>query len=74
MEIRIGIINAPRELVFESSKSAKDITKAFASALEAKAPFVELEDDKGATFVVPTAGIAYVQVGAEETRRVGFVA
>jgi hypothetical protein len=26
------------------------------------------------TYIVPTAGIAFVEVGTEESRRVGFVA
>lgn len=74
MEIRIGITNAPRELSFESSLTATQIGKTIAEALTDKAPFVEFTDTYGATILVPTAGIAYVQIGAEETRRIGFVA
>jgi hypothetical protein len=35
---------------------------------------VRLSDDKGTQYVVPTAGIGYVQIGSEESRRIGFVA
>ncbi len=73
MEIRIGILNAPRELSFESAQSASEIKKAVSDALGGAA-VLELNDDKGANYVIPTSAIAYVQIGAEETRRVGFVA
>jgi hypothetical protein len=35
---------------------------------------VSFTDVKGNTYIVPTAGIAFVEVGTEESRRVGFVA
>ncbi|MGO2031181.1 MAG: DUF3107 family protein [Glutamicibacter ardleyensis] len=31
-----------------------------------------MKDPKGREVLVPAAGIAYVEVGPEETRRVGF--
>jgi len=75
VEIRIGILNAPRELSFETDESAADVTGKVNAAISAGSTGVlELTDSKGALYVVPVAGIAYVQVGAEETRRVGFVA
>ena len=74
VEIRIGILNAPRELSFESTQPAGAIAEKIGKALEAKEPLVALEDEKGSSYLVPTASIAYVQIGAEETRRVGFVA
>jgi len=74
MDIRIGILNAPRELNFESSQTAEEVVGAVTQALESGAAFVRLLDDKGSVFVVPTANLAYVEVGTEESRRVGFVA
>lgn len=74
MEIRIGIVNAPRELSFESADGAEEVAAAIAEALENKASLVRLRDDKGNVYLVPAAGIAYVEVGTEETRHVGFVA
>lgn len=74
MEIRIGILNAPRELSFETNQSAADIAATVASALDGDARFLRLTDDKGSLYVVPTSGIGYVQIGSEESRRVGFVA
>lgn len=74
MEIRIGIANIGRELSFETSQSADEVRQAVATALEDKATSVTFTDGKGSTYIVPTAGLAYIEVGSEETRRVGFVA
>ncbi len=74
MEIRIGIRNSARELSFESAQNAKEIEAAVAAALEAQAKVLKLTDDKGRIYVVPTDALAYVEIGAEETRRVGFIA
>ena len=74
MEIRIGIVNAPRELSFESNQPAAEIESAVSAALGGTSSTLELRDEHGSLFIVPTAGIAYVQVGSEESRRVGFVA
>jgi hypothetical protein len=74
VEIRIGIINAPRELSFETNESPADVSATVTQALEASSTFVRLSDDKGTQYVVPTAGIGYVQIGSEESRRIGFVA
>lgn len=74
MDIRIGIANSPRELSFESSQSPAEVEKVIAAALETDAKFVKLSDDKGKVYLVPTVSLSYVEVGSEETRRVGFVA
>jgi hypothetical protein len=74
VEIRIGIVNSPRELSFESSQSAADIAKAVADALTTGSAFISLSDSKGTSYLVPTTALAYVEIGSEETRRVGFLA
>lgn len=74
MEIRIGIINSPRELNFESQQNAEEVQKVVTAALESDARYFVLTDDKGRDFIVPTATVAYVEVGSEASRRVGFVA
>lgn len=74
VDIRIGIINSPRELAFESSQTAAEIEQAVVDALSSDAKFVTLSDDKGKRYIVPTASLGYLEVGSEESRRVGFVA
>lgn len=74
MDIRIGITNTPREINFESSQSADQVEKVIGEALSAGTPFVKLVDAKGKVYLIPTASLAYVEVGSETSRRVGFVA
>ena len=74
MEIRIGIKNAGRELAFESDLSASEIEAAVANALAGGSKVLSLSDNKGRKFVVPVDALAYLEIGAEESRRVGFIA
>lgn len=74
VDIKIGIINSPREIAFETAQTADEIEKAVSEALASKATHLSLQDEKGRRFIVPVAALAYVEVGAEEARRIGFVA
>jgi hypothetical protein len=74
VDIRIGIANSPREISFESSQPQADIEKIVAEALDSKSTFLRLSDDKGKAYIVPVASLAYVEIGSEESRRIGFVA
>jgi len=73
MDVRIGIRDNARDISFQSGLSAKDLTAKVTKAIEAKEAVLELTDEKGNTILVPTSSIAYVEIGAEETRRVGFL-
>jgi len=35
---------------------------------------LKLSDSKGRRFIIPTEALGYVEIGEEETRRVGFIA
>ncbi|MCU1514857.1 MAG: hypothetical protein JWO10_1947 [Microbacteriaceae bacterium] len=74
MDIRIGITNSPREINFESSQSASDVEKVISSALDSAAKYIRLVDNKGTIYIVPVDAFGYIEVGSEESRRVGFVA
>jgi predicted lactoylglutathione lyase len=74
MDIKIGIRQSTREISFESAQSASEVESLVAKALEAGAKVLKLVDNKGRLFVVPTDALAYVEIGEEETRRVGFIA
>jgi len=71
VEVKVGIQMAPRELVVETAASPEDIEQALASALADGTLFV-LNDNKGKTLLVPSAKIAYVELGTAEQRRIGF--
>ncbi len=74
MDIKIGIRQSSREISFESAQSAAEVQSAVAAALDGGAKVLQLLDNKGRVFVVPTDALAYVEIGEEETRRVGFIA
>jgi len=66
MDIRIGIKHSARELSFDTAESAAAVEKKVAEAIES--------NSKGNVFLVPTEALAYLEIGAEEARRVGFIA
>ena len=74
MDIRIGITNSPREITFESDQTAAEVEALVAAALGEGSHFVKLIDNKGKVFIVPTSSFAYIELGSELSRRVGFVA
>lgn len=71
MEVKIGVRHAPRELVFDTSESAEDVEAKVAKAVADGTP-LSLTDIRGRRLVVPSAGIAYVEMGAGVTGQVGF--
>jgi hypothetical protein len=74
VDIRIGITNSPREITFESDQTAAEVEALVAAALGEDSQFVKLTDNKGKVFIVPTSSFAYIELGSELSRRVGFVA
>jgi len=74
VDISIGINNSPREINFESAQSASEVETIIAEALNSDAKYVSLRDAKGKLYIVPTTALAYVELGEEESRRIGFVA
>lgn len=74
MDISIGIINSPRELSFESNQSVSEVEKTVQTAIDSGAKLIRLVDSKSRVFLIPVASFAYIEVGSELSRRVGFVA
>ena len=71
MEVKIGVLYAPRELVVETDKTAEDVEKALAKAIVDGGVF-SLVDEKGARVVVPVDKVAYVEMAKPDDRKVGF--
>jgi hypothetical protein len=71
MEVKIGIVNTPREIVFDSTQSAEDVSAAVAASIKS-GELLSLEDDRGRQVIVPSDRIAYVELGVPAARRVGF--
>jgi hypothetical protein len=74
MDVKIGIKHSARELSFDSLASAKDLEATVAKAIESGSKLISLTDSKGNVFLIPTDTLAYLEIGAEEARRVGFIA
>ena len=73
MEVKVGVADTARELVLNSSQSQDEIEALVDAALKDSAGTLSLVDDKGRRFVVPSARVAYVEIGTADSRRVGFV-
>ncbi|WP_426996420.1 DUF3107 domain-containing protein [Pseudarthrobacter sp. N5] len=71
MEVKIGIQNIGREIVLESPQDADAVAKVVAEAIT-KGTELRLTDDKGRLIIIPGNVLGYVEIGAEEARRVGF--
>lgn len=73
VEVRIGITHSARELSFDTEASAEEVRKAIETSVSDGSSMVSLSDTKGNQFLVNTASIAYVELGSDTSRRVGFV-
>ena len=71
MEIKIGIQHVTRELTVETEATAAEVEKNLTKALT-DGTLLAVVDEKGRKVLVPAAGIAYVDLGAEHARVVGF--
>jgi len=72
VEVKIGITDSPRELVFSSAQTPVEVEELVNTALGTGSNVLSLTDDKGRRFLVNAAKIAYVEIGVADARRVGF--
>ena len=70
MEVKIGVQHVARDLVIETEESAETIEKLVGEALESGG-ILSLTDNKGRRLLVPTANLAFVEIGIH-TGQVGF--
>ena len=73
VEVKIGVQNVARELIVETDQSNDDISAALQAALSEDGVF-SLTDAKGKVTLVPTAKLAYVEIGRSVSGQVGFKA
>jgi hypothetical protein len=71
VEVKIGIRDIARDIVLESTQSPSNVAAAVEQAVSSGS-LLKLTDEKGRLIVVPGSLIGYVEIGAEESRRVGF--
>ena len=72
MEVKIGVQQAPRELVVDSAQTPAEIADAVTKALSDGTGVLSLVDEKGRRVIVPAAKVAYVEIDEAAARRVGF--
>ncbi len=73
MEVKIGVLHTPREIVLESSQTPEEVEKVVAAALKSVDGQLSLTDEKGRRVIVPANLVAYVEIAQSDVRRVGFV-
>jgi Protein of unknown function (DUF3107) len=71
MEVKIGVRQAPRELVIDTSDTAEEIEERLAAAVAGEG-LLTLTDSRGRRVLVPASGIAYVEIGTSVSGQVGF--
>ncbi|MFR9732132.1 DUF3107 domain-containing protein [Saccharopolyspora sp. MS10] len=72
MEVKIGVVDSPRELTVASGQSSAEVESLVADALKTTDGVLSLADEKGRRYLVPAAKLAYVEIGPSESPRVGF--
>ncbi|MDI2030073.1 DUF3107 domain-containing protein [Saccharopolyspora sp. TS4A08] len=72
MEVKIGVVDSPRELTVDSGQSPQEIESLVSDALKNDASVLALDDSKGRRIIIPSTKIAYIEIGPADVPRVGF--
>lgn len=73
MEIRIGVVDSPKEISLEVNEGVDDLIKRVDEALTGGISVLWLKDEKDKRVGVPSSKVAYVEIDPESTpRSVGF--
>ena len=75
MDVRIGVTQAPREINLELAEDADrgEVKSRIEAALAGATDVLSLSDKRGNEYLVPSAKIAYVELGSQEgSRSIGF--
>lgn len=73
MEVRIGVLHSPRELVIEVDGEAAKVAADLDVALKDDDNVFWLTDTKNNRFGIPVEHIAYIEIdGDESPKQVGF--
>ena len=74
MEVKVGVLHTPREIVVDSNQSPEEVEALVATALKSVDGQLSLTDEKGRKVIIPANLIAYIEIAQSDPRRVGFVA
>lgn len=71
MEMKIGFVDSPRELVIQAQDAAA-VEQEVNQLLEAGSGVLQVQDQRGRKYFVRVNTIAYVEFGEAQPRPVGF--
>jgi hypothetical protein len=74
VEVRIGVLHTPREIVLDSEETQDEVQEQVAAALNDGSGLLTLTDNRGRRVIVPAGIVAYVEIAPADVRRVGFTA
>ena len=74
MEVKIGVLHTPREIVVESAQTPAEVEELVTAVLGKGEGTLSLVDERGRKIMVAANLIAYVEIAQAAERRVGFVA
>ncbi|MFP7366348.1 DUF3107 domain-containing protein [Corynebacterium callunae] len=72
MDIKVGFTDSARELVISANLQQEEVAAKVSEALANDAGVLELNDEKGRLYIIRNSRIAYVEVGTNTPRTVGF--
>jgi len=73
MDVKIGVVYTPKELMLELDGGADELKSAIDAALAKNDSLLWLTDSKGRRVGVPVDKIAYVEIGSDDSsHKVGF--
>lgn len=71
MNVVLGLRGSAREITLELDLDSDALSARVGEAVASQS-VLDLTDSKGQRYLVPARAIAYVQIGAQTERRVGF--
>jgi hypothetical protein len=72
VEVKIGVLHAPREITVESGDTAEEVERLVTEAVASDGGVLALSDTKGRRVIVPADRISYVEIGGGVQGAVGF--
>ena len=72
MEVKIGVKGGLRELTVETTLGADEVEAAVRAAVADEGGVLVLAGAKGQQVIVPADKLAYIEIGEQVERRVGF--
>lgn len=72
MDVKVGVLHTPREIIIDSAESTEDVEKQVTEALKSDSKMLSLTDRRGRRVLIPSDRIAYVEIAEADNRRVGF--